>query len=541
MIDKEIIQDNIQIIQNYHEETKHHYHRHANALGYLDWDTQPDPFRRFIGADLIPLPLQSQDHTPAYEDIFIPEKVKPHSLNQETIAKFLEYSLTISAWKQLEDVKWALRMNPSSGNLHPTEGYLILPEIEGINKLPGVYHYAPKEHGLEKRAEFSKELWSYLPQNIFLVGLTSIYWREAWKYGERAFRYCQHDCGHAYMALDVAARILGWQINLLPRIGDENIAQLLGLNRDEEFKELEEERPELLAIVTLNPKSAEMVHDVHNDFIKGVKSNQWYGKANLLSTDHHNWDIITQAHQATIKPDTEQPTMITPSEISYSTEYERGFSAFQIIKKRRSAVDMDGKTSISKNQFYQILQRVSLSFQGVPWSPKVHLCLFVHRVKEIPQGLYMLIREKDMLKVFKECMHQDFQWKKPPGCPETLMLYCLKEGDFINESKSVSCTQDIAGDGVFSLGMIAQFDESLNNNGAWFYKRLFWETGMIGQLLYLEAEAIGISSTGIGCFFDDPVHDIFGFMDTKFQSLYHFTIGEAVIDDRLTTLPAHEH
>jgi len=539
MITKGIIKDNIQIIQYYHEETKHHYHKFANALGYMDWDTQPDPFRRFIGADLIPLPLQSQDNTPLYKDIFIPEKVKPHSLNQETIAKFLEYSLTISAWKQLGDVKWALRVNPSSGNLHPTEGYLILPEIEGINKLPGVYHYAPKEHGLEKRAEFSKELWSYLPQDIFLVGLTSIYWREAWKYGERAFRYCQHDCGHAYMALDVAARILGWRINLLPKIGDERIAQLLGLNRDEEFKELEEERPELLAIVTLNPKSDEMVHDVHNDFIKGVKSNQWYGKANLLSTDHYNWDIITQAHQATIKPDTEQAIMMAPTEISYSTEYERRFSAYQVIKKRRSAVDMDGKTSIPKNQFYQILQRVSLPFQGIPWSSKVHLCLFVHRVEEIPQGLYMFIREKDMLEVFKKCMHQDFLWKKPPGCPEMLMLYCLKEGDFINDSKSVSCTQDIAGDGVFSLGMIAQFDESLNNNGAWFYKRLFWETGMIGQLLYLEAEAIDISSTGIGCFFDDPVHETFGFSDTKFQSLYHFTIGEAVIDDRLTTLPAH--
>ena len=156
MIDKEIIQDNIQIIQNYHEETKHHYHRYANAPGFMDWDTQPDPFRRFIGADLISLPLQSQDHTPAYEDIFIPEKVKPHSLNQESIAKFLEDSLTISAWKQLGDTKWALRMNPSSGNLHPTEGYLILPEIEGINKLPGVYHYAPKEHGLEKEQSFQK-------------------------------------------------------------------------------------------------------------------------------------------------------------------------------------------------------------------------------------------------------------------------------------------------------------------------------------------------------------------------------------------------
>jgi len=32
--------------------------------------------------------------------------------------------------------------------------------------------------------------------------------------------------------------------------------------------------------------------------------------------------------------------MMAPSEISYSTEYEQGFSAYQVIKKRRSAVDM---------------------------------------------------------------------------------------------------------------------------------------------------------------------------------------------------------
>jgi len=537
--DKKTIQDNIAIIQHYHEETKHHYHKSANALGYMDWDTQPDPFRRFIGADLISLPLQSQDHTPAYEDIFIPGKVKPRPLNQENIAKFLEYSLAISAWKQLLDTKWALRINPSSGNLHPTEGYVILPELEGINQTPGVYHYAPKEHGLEKRAEFSKKVWSHLPPDIFLVGLTSIYWREAWKYGERAFRYCQHDCGHGFMALDVAAKMLGWRINLLPNIGDENIARLLGLNREEEFKEHEEEYPELLAAVALNPAGDNMRQDVGHDFIKGVESGRWYGKANQLSGDHHHWDIIGEAHRATIKPDTKQTIMTTAPEIPYATEYEQRFSAYQVIKKRRSAVDMDGTTRMPKNQFYQMLQRVSLPFQGVPWSPKIHLGLFVHRVEEIPQGIYMLVREKDMLEVFRKCMHQDFLWNKPAGCPEALMLYYLKEGDFINDSKSVSCTQNIAGDGVFSLGMMAQFDESLRHNGAWFYKRLFWETGMIGQLLYLEAEAIGISSTGIGCFFDDPAHDIFGFKDAKFQSLYHFTTGGAVIDDRLTTLSAY--
>lgn len=64
--------------------------------------------------------------------------------------------------------------------------------------------------------------------------------------------------------------------------------------------------------------------------------------------------------------------------------------------------------------------------------------------------------------------------------------------------------QDIASDGCFSLGMIAHFEPTLRNKGSWMYPRLFWETGVLGQVLYLEAHAVGISATGIGCFFDDP-------------------------------------
>lgn len=60
--------------------------------------------------------------------------------------------------------------------------------------------------------------------------------------------------------------------------------------------------------------------------------------------------------------------------------------------------------------------------------------------------------------------------------------------------------QDIASDGCFSLGMIAHFKPTLQEKGAWMYPRLFWETGVLGQVLYLEAHAVGISATGIGCF-----------------------------------------
>ena len=62
--------------------------------------------------------------------------------------------------------------------------------------------------------------------------MTSIIWREAWKYGERAFcAYCQHDTGHAIGALRFAAAMLGWRMQLLPEWSDAQIATLLGLDR----------------------------------------------------------------------------------------------------------------------------------------------------------------------------------------------------------------------------------------------------------------------------------------------------------------------
>jgi len=52
---------------------------------------------------------------------------------------------------------------------------------------------------------------------------------------------------------------------------------------------------------------------------------------------------------------------------------------------------------------------------------------------------------------------------------------------------------------------------------------------------------VGIQSTGIGCYFDDAMHELLGLRDDEFQSLYHFASGRAVHDERLQTLPAYAH
>lgn len=97
----------------------------------------------------------------------------------------------MSAWKSTGFSTWSLRVNPSSGNLHPTEAYVVFLSDVGLGEGDGfVAHYAPKEHGLEVRTEFSSRVFKgVFPEECFLLGFSSVFWRESWKYGERAFRY----------------------------------------------------------------------------------------------------------------------------------------------------------------------------------------------------------------------------------------------------------------------------------------------------------------------------------------------------------------
>jgi SagB-type dehydrogenase family enzyme len=280
----------LETVLRYHERTKHHFNRFAAGPGRLDWANQPDPFRRYAGAPLTALPLLAADVSPAYDDLFTPGAVRAAPLTLGTLSRLLEYSLALSAWKQAGATRWALRVNPSSGNLHPTEGYAF---VGGIPELgaPGLFHYAPREHGLERRADCG-----FIP-NTVLVGLSSVYWREAWKYGERAFRYCQHDVGHAIGALRIAAAALGWSARVLDGVGDATIEALLGLDRDADFEGAERESAELLMAIGPGELAKNTVE------VEELKASRWYGKANRLSVDDPiAYEAIDDVAAASRKP-----------------------------------------------------------------------------------------------------------------------------------------------------------------------------------------------------------------------------------------------
>ena len=195
--------------QQYHDGTKHHFHRFAPALGYLDWASQPNPFRSF-GVPGIPLSRSLPGAARVtYDRLFQPPVGAP-PLSAAAIGDVLRHALGLSAWKQFREARWALRVNPSSGNLHPTEAYIVAGPLPSLTETAVVGHYAADRHALEPRCRFDADAWLTAcggRPDVWLVALTSIHWREAWKYGERAFRYCQHDLGHAVAALRLAAAL----------------------------------------------------------------------------------------------------------------------------------------------------------------------------------------------------------------------------------------------------------------------------------------------------------------------------------------------
>jgi SagB-type dehydrogenase family enzyme len=540
----------LETVLDYHERTKHFPGRYARALGYLDWATQPNPFRRFLGAPLLPLDLVPVGDEPRYEPAFFAGRIPPAALDRRTVSQLLHDSLALSAWKEAGGSRWSLRVNPSSGNLHPTEGYLVAGPVAGLHPRPAVYHYAPREHALELRAELSDVAWAHLsamvPVGALLAGLTSIHWRESWKYGERAFRYCQHDAGHAVGALAVAAGGLGWEARLCEGVPDRDLAVLLGVG---DQRGAEAEHPECLLVVAPPPAHLRSqdgrAFALSPQLLVELASTKWNGLPNRLSKDHHSWPAIDEAARATRQVG---PVDGFPEPFQFDnrslTSGDAPLPLRRIIQQRRSAVALDGRTGITRDAFYQILLKAmpgagQVPFTAVPWRPRIDLLLFVHRVEGVEPGLYALLRDPSREERLRGALDPRFLWLPPPRCPVSLPLFLLQAGDARAAARRTSCGQEIAADGAFAAAMLAEFRAPLEQLGPWFYRRLHWETGVIGQVLYLEAEASGIRATGIGCFFDDATHQVFGLAGDRYQVLYHFTMGGAVDDPRLQTIPPY--
>ena len=538
--------DAVSQVAAYHDRTKHHLDRYAASLGRMDWTTKPEPFRTWRGCERVPLPRPEAGLSPTYDRIVTGNVRASATMTRGTLGTLLYHALALSAWKETSQrERWALRVNPSSGNLHPTEAYVLCGALPGLEA--GLYHYAPEDHALERRVPRDLPMSWQAPGGGIVIVLSSILWREVWKYGERAFRYCQHDIGHAVAAIDVSAAMLGWRVVPLTSLDHTTLAACAGLtDRDHEP---EGEYPELaLAIAPVLPDQPTFVLP---PWARPTHASSLIGSPNRLSPNHHAWPVVVEVERATrALPPSDWCSTVASPQTNTVPSTDRGLNAQTLVRQRRSAMAMDGNTSLTRDEFLLMLERTLPAYTTRPFSalafdPQVALLLFVHRVDDCEPGLYLLGRAAGHLDDLHAASTTANDWSRPAWAPAHLDLVHLADGDARQTAKTICCHQDIAADGAFAVAMLARFQPVLSAGGPGMYRRLFWECGAIGQVLYLEAEAASppdrlMRATGIGCFFDDEVHALLGFTDQRWQSLYHFTVGGPVGDTRLVTAPAYD-
>ena len=657
------------ISYRYHEFTKHTVEGLYSSSHRLDWALQTDPFRQYEGSSSVELPVEMHvNHLGLFEtinrmhladtrsDTRLSEGEKPDELNLCSLSSLLYFSMSISAWKQIKgtEEKWALRVNPSSGNLHPTEAHILLGEMPGIEA--GAYHYCVKDHHLEKRANKNilDLIWAALERSdeappLMLV-LSSIFWREAWKYRDRAYRYCQLDLGHAAAAISLAAANLGWYAQLMAEFPDREISSCLGLDMDND------EKPMLLIAIypdwkntvevspgipsASSPASCE-IHDSSSrstpeiasptstrfacmgphyeaSCVPPAASKQdsatliFTGHPNVLSSYVLKYASINSVYQAGCitqeeyrqrqsrsiefkKPEL-HPGLETIELAGRSYKLKSDPSFHQTVRKRRSAVDMDGQARSSLARLSKILidstggcdsSFLSLLRSSAPdpfgtsspltkasngsaldqlesMPPEIHI-VNSNPVKNEsdpkPAGapasplqpalaalrvpMTRLAASSRLLKTPQYYIHILIYAHRIDGLApgvyyfdrEELTLSLLHDGNVRTHAKFVSCLQDIASDGIFAVSLLADMQSAFEHFGQRAYRYVHQEAGFIGQLFYLSARALDIDATGIGCFIDDEINNG---LPQGMEVVYNFTFGKAVPDTRLSNLPAYD-
>ncbi len=485
----------------YHELTKHSAESLRRTQHYLDWANMPNPFRHYEGVPVVDLPADPPASQISALEVL--EGKTGNTLARDGVgflSQLMFYSASISASKRVPSTGaiYSLRVNPSSGNLHPTEFHFSTHGL--VDWSDGLYHYRPSSHVAEQRAigDFSAKLVDTRAPLLFV--LTSIAWREAWKYRDRAYRYCLHDIGHAWQALTLAARSIGCESFALGHFSDDRVAESCLLSADEW---------PMLIVGLHGPSIPVRMPDPAATIMFG-------GQPNRLSEEEIPYPLIERIHAATklytegTIPSLGQPKASGRGEISLPPHASTSRNFGEVVRTRRSALDFKGgRESISLSQLATLLSSTrERLFADFATARFIQLYLYVHRVEDLAPGVYRY-------------------W------PEHGELEKIKAGDQRLVAAALSLRQDLAGNACVAFSMIGDFENAASIYGDRGYRYVHFEAGALGQRMYLAAEALGLGATGMGAFFDEEVNRYLSLAPELGQVVYHFAIGYPVADPRL--------
>ena len=214
----------------------------ATKLSYISLATKPPLYKEYPGLPSVALPpdLPSPD-LPALAAVGGRAAPGGGPPGLAEVGQLLHYSAGLIRRSRLRSAgEVHYRAAASAGALYPIELYLVCGGLPGLDA--GVYHYAPAANALTRlrsgdfRGNLVAAAAGYPPladAPAAVVG-SCVFWRSAWKYRERGYRYCFWDNGTILANLLAAANALGQPARLVAGFADAEVDALLGLDSERE-------------------------------------------------------------------------------------------------------------------------------------------------------------------------------------------------------------------------------------------------------------------------------------------------------------------
>lgn len=521
----------VEEVLQYHQLSSLDPDRRAAMPDELEWRHQPVPFRRYEGVPRVLLPhtddAGSVDQVALAEDAGQPPAGEPPPV--ECVARLLERSLALGGWKRSGQAAFGLRLTPSAGNLHPLESYVLAPAFEphGEESRPSeegaaLYHYSPFDHALEHRRWLPGPVWSSLraacPQAHLFFGMSLIYWRCAWKYGERAFRLSHLDVGHAVAALDAAAALEGYRVHYVDAAGAD-LRRLLGL-----VEPIRQEAEDAVCLLALEPggQGASWGHwDPQVEARKTLVASPPEGSPSGLDSPHRFWPGILSVARASHRR--RDALGGASAKIQESGTPSWGDD---VLRGRRSRSHFEDRT-VSKTVLGRLLD--SLVGRGAssafPWRGDLAVLLFVHRVDGLESGLLAALPTAWPEARLRQSLGRDFQWRQEVTDWPGWCLWRLASGDARRAATHLAGGQSAAGDSAFTALFLARFQPLMEEQVGFAYRRVHWQAGELGHGLYLAAEDEGLGATGLAGFFDGQLCTVLGLQDDSWRPVYMTAVG----------------
>ena len=470
----------------------------------LDWEIKPFPFKVYPGLE--PLRLPAALPAPVM-DTFValalpPPVARPAPLDLERLAAVLFHAAGVSRVKTYPGgARVHFRAAPSTGALYQTEAYVVAGAVEGL--APGVYHFGPGDFSLRQlRAGDFRAALAHAAADDAIAGqpasvvLSAIYWRNAWKYRERAYRHLFWDAGTMLSQLLATANALDLPARVVTGFVDAQVNGLLGIDAGKEgalaiaplgsvgagAPVSPAVTPLALAVVPLSPREVDypLVREAYEDSALTAEAEvlEWRGA----------WEAeLPFERLADLTP------LAPPAR-------DAGRTLGETIARRGSTREFSAGP-ISREALSNALHHATGAFSIDVAERLVDCYVNVHAVTGVEPGAY----------VYNGSAHA---------------LARVRAGDVRRASTFLCLEQALGGTSSATVFFLGDLEHALARGGNRGYRVANLEAGFMGGRLYLAAYAQGLGATGL-TFYDRAVVDFFSPHSARREALFVTALGRS--------------